>query len=121
MARQFVTAKIHRATVTGADLRSRGSISIPKEVMDAMGALPYELVHVNSLANGCHWETFIIPGLPGEITLHGPPAHLFRVGDRIELANAQEIPFLEHRCVEVDDLNRVMKVTITPVCKDCHG
>lgn len=118
--RQFVTAKVHRATVTGAELRSRGSISIPEELMNAMGVMRYELVHVNNLANGQHWETFILPGLPGEITLHGPPAHLFHKGDRIvinriELVEANEIPFLEHRMVEVDDENKVMKVTTHPI------
>lgn len=113
--RLFVTSKLHHATITGSDLRSRGSISLPQELMDAMGVLPYEFVHVNSFANGKHWETFVIPGLPGEITLHGPPSHHFRRGDRIvvnrlEMLHAADLPFAQHRCVEVDDNNRVLKV-----------
>lgn len=118
--RMFVTAKIHRATVTGADLRSRGSIGICPELMQAAGLAPYEFVHVNSFANGHHWETFVIPGLPGQITLHGPPTHHFHVGDRvvinrIEIVTPEELPFLEHRCVEATDDNKVLRVFTSPI------
>lgn len=121
MSRIFVTSKLHRATVTASDLRSRGSISLPQEIMDAMGLAKYEFVHVNSLANGHHWETFVLPGLPGQITMHGPPSIHFHPGDRIvvnrlEHAESKDIPFMEHRCVEVDDNNNVMRVLTDPIC-----
>lgn len=120
MQRIFVTAKCHRATVTDANLDYKGSIAVSREIMDAMGLLPFEFVHVNNLANGAHWETYVIPGLPGEVTLHGPPAHHFKRGDRVVInrlvhVSPLELEDLEHRCVFVGPDNRVTRVDTTPV------
>jgi aspartate 1-decarboxylase len=115
MQRLFITAKCHRAKVTGANLDYTGSIAVSEEIMDAMGLAPFEFVHVNNCANGAHWETYVIPGLPGEITLHGPPAHHFKAGDlvvinRLVSVELSEIAKVEHVCVFVDGENHVTRV-----------
>jgi aspartate 1-decarboxylase len=112
--RIFITAKIHRATVTDANLNYKGSISLCPELIKAAGLLPYEFVHVNNLANGNHWETYIIPGAPGAVTLNGPPARLFCAGDkvvinRLEHVTPDEIAGLTHTVVYVDESNNVLK------------
>jgi aspartate 1-decarboxylase len=91
MARIFITAKLHRGRVTGALLDYEGSISLPPAIMAAMGVLPFEFVHVNSLANGFHWETYALPGEPGEITLNGPPARHFRPGDLVVINRLEHL------------------------------
>lgn len=78
-------AKIHRATVTDADLDYMGSITIDGLLLDAAGLLPNQSVLVNSLANGTSWKTYIVRGEEGkgEIILNGPPAHHFKKGDMV--------------------------------------
>ncbi|MEK9176968.1 MAG: aspartate 1-decarboxylase, partial [Patescibacteria group bacterium] len=78
-------AKIHRATVTGADLDYEGSVTIDGLLIDAAGLLPGQAVLVNSLATGVSWKTYIVRGEEGkgEIILNGPPAHLFKKGDMV--------------------------------------
>jgi len=51
--------------------------------MEAAGILPYQLLHINNVANGFHWETYAVEGTPGEICLNGPPAHNFKKGDKV--------------------------------------
>lgn len=78
-------AKIHRATVTDADLDYMGSITIDGLLIDAAGLLPGQAVLVNSLANGISWKTYVVRGEEGkgEIILNGPPAHHFKRGDMV--------------------------------------
>ena len=78
---QVVKSKIHRVIVTGADLNYVGSISICPSLMGRADMLEYEFVHVNNLSNGDHWETYVIPGNFGEITLNGAAARKVAVGD----------------------------------------
>jgi aspartate 1-decarboxylase len=61
MLRTMCKGKIHRATVTEARLDYTGSITIGKELMLAADIRPHELVHINSMANAVHWETYAIP------------------------------------------------------------
>lgn len=115
MYRQFVTTKIHAATVTGADLAYAGSITIGRDIVEAAGLLPFELVHINNYRNGVHWETFVIKGEPGEIVLNGPPANLFQPGDRVvinrvEFVAPDEVQDVEQRVVFLDERNRVARV-----------
>jgi aspartate 1-decarboxylase len=82
----FVTlckSKIHRATVTQADLNYVGSITIARDLMDAAGLLPYERVQVLNLSSGARIETYVITGEAGTgvICLNGPAAHHFTPGD----------------------------------------
>ncbi len=85
MKRTFCRAKIHRATVTEADLDYVGSISIDRDLLEATGMMPYEMVQITNVANGKIWHTYIIPAEAGsgEICLNGPPARHFQVGDEV--------------------------------------
>jgi aspartate 1-decarboxylase len=78
-------SKIHRATVTGADLNYEGSISIDKSLLDTSGIMVYEKVQIVNLNNGARFETYIIEGKAGsgEVMLNGPAARLGQVGDLI--------------------------------------
>ena len=78
-------SKIHRATVTGADLNYEGSISIDKNLLNAAGIMTYEMVQVVNLNNGARFETYVIEGKAGsgEVMLNGPAARLGQVGDLI--------------------------------------
>lgn len=116
---EVCTGKIHRAIVTGADLEYSGSVTICRGLMARAQIRPYQLVHINSLANAAHWETYAIPGKPGELTLNGPPAHLFAVGD-VVVVNAFELidrsslaRDLKNRTVFVDEENRARWVATT--------
>jgi len=78
-------SKIHRATVTGADLNYEGSISIDRNLLDAAGIMVYEKVQIVNLNNGTRFETYVIEGKAGsgEVMLNGPAARLGQVGDLI--------------------------------------
>jgi aspartate 1-decarboxylase len=116
------TGKLHRARVTGARLDYEGSITIDPLLMKAAGIEPFQLVHVNSLANAVHWETYAIPGKTGqgEICLNGCPARLFQPGDYViilslEQLSRQKAAKIEHRVVYLDADNQVLRVeTKTP-------
>lgn len=124
MKRIFVRSKIHRATVTDANLDYQGSISLPPGLMRAAGIAPYEFVHVNNVRNGIHWETYAIPGDEGAVVLNGPPAHHFAAGDKViilclaeleshEIADfAQTVVFPtednDYRCIEVKHMGAAM-------------
>jgi len=117
--RLFVTAKIHRATVTDANADYKGSIAICPELIAAAGLMKFELVHINNVNNGNHWETYVIPGDPQSIVLNGPPAHLFSKGDIVVINRIENIPINEldtvtQTVIYVDAENRVANVTCTP-------
>jgi aspartate 1-decarboxylase len=78
-------SKIHRATITGADLNYEGSISIDKNLLRAADIVPYELVHVVNINNGHRFETYAIEGQAGSgcISLNGAAARLGQPGDLI--------------------------------------
>ena len=108
MHKTFIKSKIHRAKVTDANLNYVGSISISTELMEAAGLRPYEFVHVNNLSNAAHWETYVIPGGPGEITLNGPPSRLFAPDDLVvvlSFINLEPGETHEHVTVFVDEHN----------------
>lgn len=82
---QVVKSKIHRVTVTGADLNYIGSITIDEDLMDAANIIEGEKVHIVNINNGERLETYVIKGLrkSGEITLNGPAARRVHKGDII--------------------------------------
>ncbi len=88
-------SKIHRATITGADLNYEGSISIDKALMKAANILPYELVHVVNINNGARFETYAIEGQPGEICLNGAAARLGQKGDLVIILSYAGLPYDE--------------------------
>jgi aspartate 1-decarboxylase len=87
-------SKIHRATLTGADLNYEGSITIDKDLMRAANILPYELVHIVNLNNGHRFETYAIEGPAGggSICLNGAAARLGHVGDLIIILSYCSMP-----------------------------
>lgn len=109
------SAKIHRASVTNADLNYVGSITIGKEMMDAAGILPGQMLTINNVSNGVSWRTYALPGKTGEICLNGPPARHFQVKDKvIILAEAfverEENKNFLPKVVFVDDSNNITEV-----------
>ncbi|MGL1861520.1 MAG: aspartate 1-decarboxylase [Pseudodesulfovibrio sp.] len=84
--RCFLSAKIHGATITCANLEYRGSLSIDRKLMKSVGILPYEQVDVYNMDNGERLTTYAIPGEQGEICLNGAAAHKGEKGQRIIIA-----------------------------------
>jgi aspartate 1-decarboxylase len=118
------TGKLHRVRVTAACLEYEGSITIDSTLMEAAGIVPFQLVHINSMANAVHWETYAIPGKPGEgeICLNGCPARLFQPGDEVIILNLahvtpEEAQGISQRVVYVDQRNGVKRVEV----KTVHG
>ncbi len=85
MYRTFLFAKIHRATVTAANVHYVGSITIDCALLRASGIRPYERVQVVDVDNGSRLETYVIAGPPdsGAIELNGAAARLVSVGDKV--------------------------------------
>ncbi len=79
----MMKSKIHRATVTGADLNYVGSISIDTDLLRLADILPFEQVSVLDIDNGARFETYVIEGAPGEICLNGAAARLVAPGDKV--------------------------------------
>ena len=83
MRRRMMKSKIHRATVTGANLNYVGSVSIDTELMALADILPYEQVAVLDIDNGARFETYAIAGERGQICLNGAAARLVAPGDKV--------------------------------------
>lgn len=81
----MLKSKIHQAMVTGVFRDYPGSLTIDSELMEEAGLLPHEKILVGNLENGERFETYVIPGVPGEraIEINGAAAHKGKVGDRI--------------------------------------
>lgn len=80
---EMLKAKLHRATVTDADLNYEGSISIDPALYKAVGMLEYEKVDVLNITNGARLTTYIINGKEGEVCLNGAAARLAHRGDKV--------------------------------------
>ena len=113
--RTMMAGKIHRATVTEANLDYVGSITLDPVLMDAAGILPYEQVHVLDVTNGSRLETYTITGRrgSGEVCINGAAAHLVHEGDLVIIVAYQQLPDDEARSfvprqVHVDARNRVL-------------
>ena len=117
MERTLLKSKIHRATVTDADLHYEGSITIDRDLMDAANMVEYEKVAILDVNNGARFETYIIEGPrgKGDICLNGAAARLAQPGDLvIVLTYAQydeaEARGFEPTVVHVDSANRQVDV-----------
>ncbi len=99
MLRKLLKSKIHRATVTGADLDYEGSISIDVDLMKEADLAENEAVHVWNVATGARIETYAIPAAPGsgEIRLNGAAARLFQPGDLVIIASFAWVEESERR------------------------
>jgi len=117
MQREVLRGKIHRATVTEANLEYEGSLTVDVELMEAAGLAPYERIDVYDVTNGSRFSTYLIEGTrhSGVICVNGAAAHLARAGDRIiitgyGLATEAEIRGHCPRVVLVDERNRIRQV-----------
>lgn len=121
MLRTMFHAKIHRATVTQADLHYVGSVTVDQELLDAAGILPGEMVSIVDITNGARLETYTIAGErhSGVIGINGAAAHLVNPGDLVILiAYAQmedaEARSYEPKVVHVDEDNRIISLGDDP-------
>ncbi len=87
MQRTLLKSKIHRATVTGADLNYEGSISIDKNLCIEADIKEFEKVDIYNINNGERFSTYVILGSEGEISLNGAAARLVQIGDVIIIAS----------------------------------
>jgi aspartate 1-decarboxylase len=94
---EVVKSKIHKVTITGANLNYIGSITIDEDLMDAANLIENEKVHVLNLNNGERLETYIIKGIrgSGEICLNGAAARKVIIGDIIIIMSFAQIDFQE--------------------------
>ena len=110
-------SKIHRATVTDADINYVGSITIDKSLMDSANLLPYEQVQVLNITNGNRLDTYVIEGREnsGDVCINGAAAHLVSPGDLVIIISYCKISHSElqhHRpaVVHVDKNNSIIDV-----------
>ena len=112
MLRDFLRCKLHRVTVTQADINYIGSLAIDEDLMDLAGLEENEVVHIANLTNGERLTTYAIRAPRGSRTIcsNGAAAHKVRVGDKIiifgfAMCTEQEIRELEPKLVFVDEDN----------------
>ncbi len=121
MLRTMMKSKIHRATVTQADLHYVGSVTVDEDLLDAADLLPGELVHIVDVTNGARLETYTIAGPRGSgvIGINGAAAHLVNPGDLVILISycqvtTEEAKELEPSVVFVDEDNKVVQLGADP-------
>ena len=117
MMRIMMKSKIHRATVTQADLDYVGSVTLDAALMEAADLLEGEQVAIVDITNGARIETYVIPGERGSgvIGINGAAAHLVHPGDLVIIMSYAvledaEARALEPRVVHVDEENRIVKL-----------
>ena len=117
MRRRMFASKIHRATVTVADVDYEGSVTIDADLLDTAGILEWEEVHIWDVTNGARLSTYAIAGPRGSgvIGINGAAAHLVHPGDLVILATFAEMDDDEAAShdptvVFVDDKNRVKEL-----------
>jgi aspartate 1-decarboxylase len=113
MNRHMLLGKIHRATVTGAELHYEGSVTIDRDLLDQAGILPYERVDIWNVTNGERFTTYTLSGRRGSgvVCINGAAAHKARRGDLVIIAAFAEMSEVEARdwqprAVFVDERNR---------------
>ena len=119
--RTLMTAKIHRATVTQADLHYVGSVTVDADLLDAAGIVENEQVAIVDVTNGARLETYAITGQrgTGQLCINGAAAHLVHPGDlvlRIAYGLLTEAEVAEHhpRIVHVDAGNQILQIGSDP-------
>lgn len=116
MKRIMCKSKVHRATVTDADLNYEGSITLDPLLLEAADIREYEQVQVVNINNGARFETYAIVGVPGsgDVVLNGAAARLVQPGDRVIIISYAtyddvELETYEPRLVFVDEANRIVR------------
>jgi len=120
MRRTLFKSKIHRATVTHADLDYEGSVTIDRDLMRAADILPYEKVAIWNVTRGSRLETYALEGPAGVVCINGAAAHHNRPGDLVIIATFAEMEEAEARVhqptvVLVDEKNRIKDATAKEV------
>ncbi len=117
MLRRILQGKIHRCTVTGADLHYEGSVSIDPILLEASGIRPYEEVKIYNITNGERFDTYTILGEKGtgEIRINGAAAHKASEGDIViicsyVLMDEREVETWKPNLVYVDGANRIKEI-----------
>ena len=120
-ARTMLKSKIHRATVTQANLHYVGSVTVDQELMNAADLLPGEQVAIVDVTNGARLETYVIPGERGTgiLGINGAAAHLVHPGDLVILISYAQMDdatarTYRPRVVHVDARNRVIELGDNP-------
>ena len=121
MLRAMMKSKIHRATVTQADLHYVGSVTVDEDLLEAADLLPGELVHIVDITNGARLETYVIEGERGSgvIGINGAAAHLVHPGDLVIIISYAQVTDAEARAlvprvVHVDHDNRIVALGADP-------
>ena len=119
----MLKSKIHRATVTGADLHYVGSVTLDTVLMRRADIVEWEQVQIVDIDNGARFETYVIPGGRGDVVLNGAAARLVHPGDRVILMTYCDLDDAEvagHRptVVHVDSRNRP---TDPALDRELHG
>lgn len=119
--RNMFKSKIHRATVTQADLHYVGSVTIDADLLNAADLLPGEQVSIVDITNGARLETYVIPGEPGSgvIGINGAAAHLVHPGDLVIIISYAQMDDATARAfvptvVHVDAANRILSIGDDP-------
>ena len=114
MERTLLKSKIHRATVTDADLNYEGSVTIDTTLIQAANLVPYEQVDIYDITNGSRLTTYVIEGAAdsGEICINGAAAHHVKPGDLVIIAAYARVPESEletfqPRIIQVNEHNQV--------------
>lgn len=118
MLRPMMRAKIHRATVTDANLDYVGSISLDPALMEAADLVEFEQVHVLDVTNGARLVTYAMRGGPGEVCLNGAAAHLIDIGDIVIViayadVSSDELDVFAPRIVHVDATNAIVDESVS--------
>jgi aspartate 1-decarboxylase len=121
MLRTMLTSKIHRATVTQANLHYVGSVTVDQDLIEAADLLPGEQVAIVDVTNGARLETYVIPGERGSgvIGINGAAAHLVQPGDLVILISYGQMDDAEARSfqpriVHVDAANKIIELGADP-------
>ena len=117
MQRIMLKSKIHRATVTDANVDYEGSITLNEDLMETAGLLPFEQVHIYNITNGQRFQTYVIRGERGmgEVCINGAAAHLAKKGHIIIIASyvsMEEAEAINHQpiLVYVDEKNKIKAI-----------
>ena len=121
MLRTMLKSKIHRATVTQADLHYVGSVTVDVDLLEAADLIPGEQVAIVDVTNGARLETYVIPGERGSgvIGINGAAAHLVHPGDLVILISYGQMDDAEARAwqpriVHVDAHNKIIELGADP-------
>ncbi|WP_310650318.1 aspartate 1-decarboxylase [Flaviflexus equikiangi] len=119
--RRMMTGKIHRATITGADLDYVGSVTVDADLLDAADILPGEAVDIVDVTNGARLTTYTIPAKrgSGQLQINGAAAHLINTGDMVILIAYSQLDdetarTYVPRVVFVDDTNAIVETSSEP-------